>query len=90
MAVELSDEAKQQAVASLTRYCTSELEIELSGIQAAMLLDFFLKEIAPTTYNAGIAAAEAFLRDRLADLEASCAEVEFAYWSKGQGVRRKR
>jgi len=41
---------------SLRRYCTDELEIELSDVQIAMLLRFVLKEIAPSAYN-GLAAA---------------------------------
>jgi uncharacterized protein (DUF2164 family) len=90
MGIQLSDEARQQATASLQRFCTEELEVELTGIQATMLLNFILAEIAPTAYNAGIAAAEAFLRDRLADLEATCSETEFAHWPKGTSVRRKR
>jgi uncharacterized protein (DUF2164 family) len=90
MAVGFSDEAKKQAAASLQRYCTQELDIDLSVIQVTMLLDFILTEIAPTAYNGGVAAAEAFLRDRLSDLEATCSEPEFAYWPKGASVRRKR
>ena len=89
MAVQFSDEAKMQAGASLQRYCSEELDIELSVIQGTMLLNFILAEIAPTAYNAGVAAAEAFLRDRLADLQATCYEPEFAYWPKGASVRRK-
>jgi len=78
MSVQLSDEAQEQATASLQRFCTEELDVSLSGIQITMLLKFVLAEIAPSAYNAGVAAAEAFLRDRLADLEAtwSC-EREF-------------
>jgi uncharacterized protein (DUF2164 family) len=90
MAVAFSDEANKQAMASLQRYCRDDLDIELTGIQATMLLNFILAEIAPTAYNAGVAAAEAFLRDRLADLEATCYEPEFAFWPKGATVRRKR
>jgi uncharacterized protein (DUF2164 family) len=90
MPVTFSDEAREQAIASLRRYCTEELDVELTGVQALMLLNFVLAELAPTAYNAGLAAAEAFLRDRLADLEATCAEPEFAYWPKGASVRRKK
>lgn len=90
MAIEFSAEAKKQAAASLQRYCTEELDIDLSVLQGTMLLNFILTEIAPTAYNAGVAAAEAFLRDRLTDLEATCYEPEFAYWPKGVSVRRKR
>jgi uncharacterized protein (DUF2164 family) len=88
MSVELSAEATKQALASLRRYCTEELEFELNELQARMLLNFVLKEIAPTAYNAGVAAAEAFLRDRVADL-GGVHEPEFAFWSKGTSVRRK-
>jgi uncharacterized protein (DUF2164 family) len=90
MSVQLSDDAQEQATASLQRFCTEELDISLSGIQTTMLLKFVLAEIAPSAYNAGVAAAEAFLRDRLADLEATCYEPEFAYWPKASSVRRKR
>jgi uncharacterized protein (DUF2164 family) len=89
MAVALSEDARKQALASLRRYCAEELELDLSGIQAASLLAYLLKEIAPTAYNAGIADAQAFLRERLADLEATCSEPEFVYWPKGSSVRRK-
>ena len=90
MSIQLSDEATKQATASLQRYCAEELDIELTGIQATMLLNFVLAEIGPSAYNAGVAAAEAFFRDRLSDMEATCYEPEFAYWPKGASVRRKR
>jgi uncharacterized protein (DUF2164 family) len=90
MTVQFSDEARKQAIASLQRFCTAELDLDLTGIQTTMLLNFVLAEIAPTAYNAGVAAAEAFLRDRLADLEATCYEPEFAYWPKGASIRRKK
>ena len=88
MPVKLQPEAKKQAMASLKRYCTDELELELSDVQIAMLLRYVLLEIAPSAYNAGLAAAEVYLRDQVADLEGACAEVEFAYWPQGS-VRRK-
>ena len=89
MSVELPEDASKQALASLRRYCTEELDIEISDLQVGMLLAFFLKEIAPSAYNAGLVAAEAFLRDRVGDLEAACHEPEFGYWAKGASVRRK-
>ena len=71
-------------------YEEKELEIELSQIQSAQLLDYFLAEIAPSVYNGAIADAQTFMRDRLGDLEASCFQGEFTYWPKGSSVRRKR
>jgi uncharacterized protein (DUF2164 family) len=91
MAVTLSADDRKQALASLRRYCTEELELELEvgDLQLALLLDYFLKEIAPVVYNRGVNDAQAFLRDRLADLEATCYEPEFSFWPKGSSVRRK-
>ena len=61
----------------------------LTEIQATALLEYFLKELAPTAYNAGVVDAQAFVRDRLGDLEATVHEREFAYWPKGSSVRRR-
>jgi uncharacterized protein (DUF2164 family) len=87
--VELSADARKEALASIRRYCTQNLELEVGDIKAAALLEFFLKELAPSVHNAAIADAQVYLRDRLADLEATCYEPEFAYWPKGSTVRRK-
>lgn len=89
MTVDLPPDAHKQAVASLRRFSAEELEVELTELQGAQLLGFVLKEIAPTAFNAGVTAAEAYLRDRLADLEGVCHVPEFAYWPKGASVRRR-
>jgi uncharacterized protein (DUF2164 family) len=89
MQIELSSDDEKRALTSLRRYCTDELEVEIGELQARQLLAFVLREIAPTAYNAGVAAAEAYLRDRVADLEGVCHLPEFTYWPKGTSVRRK-
>lgn len=89
MAVTMSADARKLALASLDRYCIEELDLDSNDLRSTMLLEFFLKEIAPTVYNGAVADAQVFLRDRLGDLEATCYEPEFAYWPKGTSVRRK-
>jgi uncharacterized protein (DUF2164 family) len=89
MPLELSAPDRKQALASLARYCEQELDLEISEIQVAMLLDFFLKELAPSVHNSALADAQAFIQDRLAELESSLSEPAFAYWPKGSSVRRK-
>ena len=89
MTIELSADAEKQALASVRRFFDEELEVEIGDVQARQLLKFFLQEIAPTAYNAGVAAAETYLRDRVADVEGVCSVPEFAYWPKGSSVRRK-
>ena len=89
MAVTLAAEPKKQALASLQRFCADDLDLDISDIEIQSLLEFFLKEIGPSVYNGAISDAQTFLRDRLADLEATCYEPEFTFWPKGTSVRRK-
>jgi len=83
MPVALSDAAADQARASIRRYAAEHLDQEIGELQARLLLEFFLKEIAPSVYNAAIADAQTYLRDRVADLEGACYAPEFGYWPKG-------
>lgn len=87
MKITLSDEARKQSIASIKRYVAEELEQDIGDLKAEMLLDFFIKEIAPSVYNGAISDAQTYLRDRLVDLESVCACDEFAYWPKST-VRR--
>lgn len=89
MAITLSDDAKKQALSSIKRFCSTELELEASDIQAVALYKYILAELGPAIYNKGVTDAQAYLRDRLADLEGVCYEPEFPYWPKGSSVRRK-
>lgn len=80
MAIELNLQESADAIHSLRRYFTAELEMELSELQARLLLDFLLKEIGPFAYNRGVRDAEEFLRGRLEDLSATCYEPPLAFW----------
>ena len=87
MTISLPDDARKQSIVSIKRYFAEELDQDIGELKAGLLLEFFLKEIAPTIYNSAIADAQTYLRDRLADLEGACAAPEFAYWPSGS-VRR--
>ena len=89
MALELSPADRKQALTSLARFCSDELDVEASEIQVAQLLDFFLREVAPAIHNAALSDAQQFVQARLAELESTLTEPAFAYWPKGSSVRRK-
>ncbi|HEX4934185.1 MAG TPA: DUF2164 domain-containing protein [Gemmatimonadaceae bacterium] len=82
MAIELTAEATTRAIASLRRYCDEHLDQEIGELKARMLLEFILQEIGPSVYNGAIADAQAYLRDRVADLEGACGQQEFAFWPR--------
>jgi uncharacterized protein (DUF2164 family) len=87
MPITLTDDARRHSIASIKRYFLEELDQDIGELKAGMVLEFFLAEIAPTVYNGAIADAQTFLRERLVDLEATCAVPEFAHWPSGS-VRR--
>lgn len=89
MNISLSDDATKQSVASIRRYFKDELDQDIGDLKAGLVLEFFIREIAPSVYNGAIADAQTYLRDRVADLDGVCAVPEFAFWD-GQSIRRKR
>ena len=87
MTISLPDTARKQSIASIKRYFVEELDQDIGELKAGLLLDFMLKEIAPTVYNTAITDAQTYLRDRLVDLEGACSVAEFGYWPSSS-VRR--
>jgi uncharacterized protein (DUF2164 family) len=89
MPITLSDETAKQSIASIRRYFDEELDQEIGDLKAGNILEFIVKEIAPSIYNKAIEDAQGFLRDRVADLDGACGVPEFAYWDKTSVRRRK-
>lgn len=87
MPITLSDEVTDRAIASIKRYVGEELDQEIGDLKARLVLEFFIKEIAPSVYNGAIVDAQTYLRDRVADLESVCYAPEFSYWPKSTGRR---
>ena len=80
MPITLPPDTTKQIEASIKRYFAEQLDQDIGDLKARMLLDFCLKEIGPSVYNQAVSDARTYLQDRLADLEGSCYEKEFAYW----------
>jgi uncharacterized protein (DUF2164 family) len=87
MAITLSPETTKRLHESIKRYFDEQFEAEIGDLKTTMLLDFVLKEIAPTIYNRAIADAQKYFEARLVDLEGVCYEKEFAYWAPKAGGR---
>lgn len=81
MAIELSFDASNTAVASIQRYFSQHMDEAIGNLQAGALLSFFLKEIGPAVYNKAVADAQARLQARVAELDVEVYEEEFSYWT---------
>jgi uncharacterized protein (DUF2164 family) len=90
MAIELSKEARQAAVASIERYFREERDERLGNIAAGALLAFFLEEIGPSVYNRGVADAQERVQMRAAELDIEIHHDEFGYWPRRERARKDR
>ncbi|MBB3118498.1 DUF2164 domain-containing protein [Pseudoduganella violacea] len=82
MAIKLSKEVEERLISSLQRYCGENMDEEMGGLKARMLLDFCVREIGPSVYNQAIQDAQAAMQDKITEVEHTCYETEFPYWQK--------
>jgi uncharacterized protein (DUF2164 family) len=92
MALTLDPDMKQRALASIKRYFLEELDQDLGDLKAGgvLVLDFFLKEIAPTVYNSAVGDSQRYMQERALDLEGACHQDEFGYWTRAPKGSRGR
>jgi uncharacterized protein (DUF2164 family) len=87
MTVKLAEETERRLVASVKRFFEEELDEPVGDLKAMRVLDFFVREVAPSVYNQAIADAQAYFTDRVADLSGTRYEAEFDYWKKADQTR---
>jgi uncharacterized protein (DUF2164 family) len=82
MTIEISKEARAQAIASLQRYFSENMEEKIGNVAAGGLLGFVLEEIGPTIYNQAVADVQERMQMRVSELDIEIHEEEFGYWRK--------
>lgn len=87
MTIELSKQARADAIASIRRYFDENLSEPIGELPAGLLLNYFLEEIGPAIYNRAIADAQARVQSRVADLTGELFVEEFQHWPRA--ARRK-
>ena len=90
MSIELSKEARAQAIASIERYFNENMEQRIGNIAAGALLRFFLEEIGPTVYNSAVAEVQERMQARVLELDIEIHEDEFQYWPRQAKPARPR
>ena len=64
MAIKVSDESKKRMIASIKQYVSEHMDEDIGDLQASLLLEFVLKEIAPSVYNARLSTRKLICRSR--------------------------
>ena len=82
MTIKLAREPHKTLVASIRRYFAENMDEEIGDLKASLLLDFVLQEVGPCIYNQAIADAQAQMQEKVTDLDGTCFQPEFTYWTK--------
>ncbi len=90
MSIELSKEARADAVVSIQQYFERNMPEPIGEMPAGLLLNFFLEEIGPVIYNKAVADVQARLAVRISDLSGELYEDEFQYWPRVEAKRARR
>jgi uncharacterized protein (DUF2164 family) len=68
-AIEISKQARADAIASIKRYFEENMPEPIGELPAGLLLNFFLEEIGPAVYNRAIRDAQEHMQLRVSDLD---------------------
>jgi uncharacterized protein (DUF2164 family) len=90
MSLDLSEQARNDAIASIQRYFEESMPEPIGELPAGLLLKFFLEEIGPAIYNRAIADAQTRMLQRAGDLTGELYEDEFQYWPRVDAKRKGR
>jgi uncharacterized protein (DUF2164 family) len=82
MAIDISKEARKEAIVSIERYFRENMEEPIGNIAAGALLAYFLEEIGPLVYNQAVTDVQERLQMRVSELDIEHHEDAFTYWRK--------
>jgi uncharacterized protein (DUF2164 family) len=82
MTIEISKEARKEAITSIERYFQENMDERIGNIAAGALLGFILEEIGPLVYNQAVAEVQERLQSRISEIDIEVHEDEFQYWRK--------
>lgn len=90
MTIEISKEAKKQAIESIERYFQENMDEKIGNVAAGALLGFFLDEVGPTIYNQAVTDVQERLQTRVMEIDVEVHEDEFGYWRKKDQTKSRR
>ena len=89
MPIEISKEARKDAIESIVRYFQENMEEKIGNVAAEGLLGYFLEELGPIVYNQAVAAVQDRLQARIMEVDIEIHEDEFQYWRRIERKKRE-
>ena len=76
MKIELEPSTRDALARALARYLKDEMDAEIGGMDAVLLLDFISEKLGPHIYNQALRDAHAHLSDKIEALGDAFYELE--------------
>ena len=89
MTIEISKEARKDAIESIVRYFQENMEEGIGNVAADGLLRYFLEELGPVVYNKAVADVQDRLQARIKEVDIEIHEDEFQYWRRIDRKKRE-
>ncbi len=75
-AIEFSKEEREAIVTEIKAYLRDDLDVEIGGVDAGFLLDFFAEKIGGYFYNRGLYDAQALISKRIEEIGEAIVDLE--------------
>ena len=82
MTIEITKEARKDAIESIMRYFEQNMDEKIGNVAAGGLLHYFLEELGPVVYNKAVADVQERLQARVMEVDMDIHEDEFQYWPR--------
>ena len=87
--IELTKDARKEAIASIERYFQENMEERIGNVAAGALLNFFVEEVGPSIYNKAVLDVQERLSARLSEVDIEVHEDEFQFWRRYEKSKRR-
>jgi uncharacterized protein (DUF2164 family) len=66
--IKITKEQHDNMIAAIKHYFLKKREEEIGDLQAGLMLDFILEELAPEFYNQGVSDSYSYMKDTIEDV----------------------
>lgn len=75
-------DTEKHLLSSIKQFFREEMEEDIGDLKAMLVLDYFVKELAPSVYNQAIADARVYIEEKVSELDTIHYANELSYWKK--------
>lgn len=88
MTIEISKEARKDAIESIVRYFQENMEEKIGNVAAEGLLRYFFRRVGACRYNKAVSDVQDRLQARVMEVDIEIHQDEFQYWGRSDRIKK--